>query len=70
MKTVKVDKIPYLKQTEIVYFFGEIFKDEQRSHRSANKYLVLPLQSDPSNQGAFASLATSLRKKKPRIHRL
>jgi hypothetical protein len=35
---------------------GEIFKDQQRSHRLANKYFVLPLQSEPSDQGHFKFL--------------
>ncbi len=64
MKTNKVNKIPTVKETNYVLFFGEIFKDQQRSHRLANKYFVLSLQSEPSaDQGhfKFLILATYIR---------
>jgi hypothetical protein len=56
MKTVKVDNIPNIKKNKNCLSLGDIFKDQERSHRLANKYFVLSLQSEPSNPKGILNL--------------
>jgi hypothetical protein len=50
MKTVKVNEIPNIKQTKIVYLWVKFSKiNKGLIVYKANKYLVLPLQSEPSD---------------------
>jgi hypothetical protein len=70
MKTVKVNKIPNIKQTKIVYLWVKFSKiNKGLIVYKANKYLVLPLQSEPSaDQGHFKFLILATSLEKPIIH--
>jgi hypothetical protein len=57
MKTNKVNKIPTIKETKIVYLWVKFSKiNKGLIVYKANKYFVLSLQSEPSDQGHFKIL--------------